>query len=171
MKLNSWIYTGLNGFLAIAFGLIAVLVPGVTLVALAIYFAITMIIGGIALSVGAIRRKGDFTHWGTVLFEGIIGLLLGLVILIRPAQSAAIFVLVFGIWALIFGVGLMILYLRRPRTARDRNLLLTTGIFSLLLGVLIVINPFESSRAITVLIGIYAILYGISSLIRHRRER
>jgi uncharacterized membrane protein HdeD (DUF308 family) len=43
------------------------------------------------------------------------------------------------------------------------------GILSVLIGFVIVLNPFESTRIIVILIGIYAISYGIFSFINARK--
>jgi uncharacterized membrane protein HdeD (DUF308 family) len=47
--------------------------------------------------------------------------------------------------------------------------MLFIGILSLLFGLIITINPFEGTRFITILIGLYAIAYGVFSLVNHRK--
>jgi uncharacterized membrane protein HdeD (DUF308 family) len=155
----------LNGVLAIIFGLVALFFPGITLVALGIYFAITILIGGIALTVGSVRVKESSRHWYFLLLEGIIGILLGIIILARPELVATIFVTIIGIWAIIIGLVFLFTWFKRSLPPFPNTFALIISILSLLVGLLIIINPFESTRIITILIGIYALIYGLFSVI------
>jgi uncharacterized membrane protein HdeD (DUF308 family) len=170
MNFSSWIYSGLTGLLAIVFGLVALLFPSITLVALAIYFGISLLIGGLLLSIGAFRLRKRAFPWGLVLFEGLLGLLCGLFILLRPEISVSVLVIIVGIWALFLGGFFLLTYWRRKDLGFSNNYFLVAGIFSVLFGLLILAKPLESSRLMVVLIGIYSIIYGITSMLIHRRR-
>ena len=170
LKLKNWMFTGTNGFLAIVFGLVAIVFPSITLIALAIYFAFTVLIGGFVLTVGAIKVKGRNTNWYLVFFEGLISILLGVIILLRPELSAAVFVTIIGIWAILLGAIFSVSYFRQQVPNSGKGFFLITGILSLLFGALIIVNPFEGSRVITVLIGVYAIAYGLYSMITNNKK-
>jgi len=169
-RLKNWMFTGLNGVLAIVFGLVALLFPAITLIALAIYFAISMLIGGLVLTIGSVRVKNENPGWYLILLEGILGMLLGIIILLRPEISAAVFVTIIGFWAMLLGLILIIAWIRRKMPKSEKALLLITGTLSLIFGVLIALNPFEGSRVITVLIGVYAIAYGLFSIISNSKK-
>jgi len=163
-------FTGLNGFLAIVFGLVALLFPTITLIALAIYFAISILIGGLVLTIGSFRIRDENSGWHLVLLEGIIGMLLGIVILLRPEVSAAVFVIIIGVWAMLLGLIFLIAWFRKKTAKSEKGFLLITGILSLVFGLLIALDPFEGSRVITVLIGVYAISYGLFSMITNHKK-
>jgi uncharacterized membrane protein HdeD (DUF308 family) len=163
-KFNRY-YVSVNGVLAIIFGLVALLFPGITLVALGIYFAISILIGCILLTVGAFRVKKTNDHWYLLLIEGIIGILISIIILARPELVASVFVTIIGLWALIIGLVLLFSYFRGRLATISNSLVLIISVLSLITGLVIVLNPFESTRIITVLIGIYAIIYGLFSVI------
>lgn len=153
----------LNGILILIFGLIALFFPGITLKALGIYFAISLLIGGMVLLVEAFRlRKSGIKSYLPVL-EGIIGIVISLIILARPEVVATVFVIVMGIWAIVTGLIFLFAYSKKTLPAFSNSVMLVIAILSLMIGVFIIINPFESTRIITVLIGIYAIIYGIFS--------
>jgi len=154
----------LNGILILIFGLIALFFPNVTLKALGFYFAISLLIGGIVLFVEAIKVKKYGHNWHMPLIEGSIGILISLIILARPEVVATVFVIVMGIWAIITGLIFLFAYSRKTLPAFSNSIMLVISIISLITGVFIIINPFESTRIVTVLIGIYAIIYGIFSL-------
>jgi uncharacterized membrane protein HdeD (DUF308 family) len=157
--------TKLNGILAMIFGLVAVFFPGITLAALGIYFAISILIGGISLLAGAAQMKRTNHHWYFLVPEGIIGVLIGIVILARPKLAATVFITIIGLWAVIIGLVLLFSYFRKVLPGFSNSFLLIVSILSLLAGVLILINPFESTRFITILIGIYALVYGLFSVV------
>ncbi len=162
-------FINLNGFLAIIFGLVAILFPGITLSALGIYFAFTILLGGISLIAGAIRLKNHSPAWYLLLPEGIIGLLLGILILSRPEVVATVFVVIIGIWALIIGAILIFSFFRTKNHGLTNIIVLLVGILSVITGGIIIFDPFESTRTITILIGIYALIYGLFSIIHASR--
>ena len=157
--------TKLNGILAMIFGLVAVFFPGITLAALGIYFAISILIGGISLLVGSAQLKKTNRHWYFLFPEGIIGVLIGILILVRPGLAAAVFITIIGLWAIIIGLIFLFSFFRRVLPGFSNSFLLIVSILSLLAGVLILVDPFESTRIITILIGIYAFVYGLFSVV------
>lgn len=162
-------FARLNGLLAIIFGLVALLFPGITLAALGIYFSVSIIIGGIMLISGSFRVRKSKRHWYFLFLEGIIGILIGIIILARPEIVATVFVTIIGLWALIIGLVFLFSFFKSHLPALSNTFILIGSIFSVVVGLIIIINPFESTRLITVFIGIYALIYGLFSLINTSR--
>jgi uncharacterized membrane protein HdeD (DUF308 family) len=158
-----------NGILAILFGSIAIIFPGITIIGLAFYFAVTIILGGVLLTVSSIRSRKTIPNWQLMLTEGIIGILIGLVILARPGTAAAFFIVVMGIWAMVIGLIFIISYFRLTLPAILKPFHILTGLLSVIIGIIIILNPFESTRIVVILIGIYVIAYGIFSIINARK--
>ncbi len=156
---------GLNGVLTIVFGLIAIVFPGIALVGLAVMFAVFIMVGGLSLVVNAWRVRKFNERWKFMMAEGLIGLMVGLLILVYPEESAAVFVTIMGIWAILIGIILFAASFALSHFVFQRGLVIISGVLSTLFGLLIMVNPFESTRVIVVLIGIYVIAYGIFSLI------
>lgn len=165
-NLKEWKLSSLNGILAVIFGLVALFFPGITIVSLAIYFAITILMGGIALIVSSIKKRKSLSRWYILLLEGIVGIILGVLILSRPQSAAAFFLAIIGVWALFIGLVFLFTYFRKDLTVFMNAFHIAVGIISILIGFIIVLNPFESTRVITVIIALYAIAYGIISLIK-----
>lgn len=160
----------INGVLAIIFGLVALFLPGITLAALGIYFAISIVVGGLMLIIGAFRKEMRKKRRNLFLVEGIIGILIGIIILLRPELVATVFVTIMGIWALIIGIIFLGTFLRSNLPAYSNTFVLIISIVSLLTGLVIILNPFESTRIIIVLIGIYALIYGMFSIINSTKN-
>lgn len=163
-------YATINGALAIIFGLVALLFPGITLAALGIYFAISIMVGGITLVIGAFKQRIGKKRRNLFLLEASIGILLGIIILLRPEVVATVFVTIMGIWALIIGGIFLVTFLRSNLPAYSNTFVLIISIVSLITGFIIILNPFESTRIITVLIGIYALIYGLFSVINSTKK-
>lgn len=168
-SLTTWKLSYINGILAILFGSIAILFPGITLIGLAVYFAITFLVGGILLTISAIRHRRIFSNWSLMLLEGIVGILISVVILARPETAAAFFIVIMGIWAMVIGLIFIISYFRLSLPSIIKPFHMIIGIISVLIGLIIILNPFESTRVIIILIGIYAIAYGVFSIINARK--
>jgi len=160
----------LYGVLAILFGLVALLFPGITLVALGVYFAITILAGGTMQIVSSFKAKGRNPHWYLLLVEGLLGILIAIIILSRPELVATVFITIIGLWALFLGLVFLYTYFKRQLPTFSNSFLLIISILSLIMGLIIIVNPFESTRVITVMIGIYAVIYGIFSLMNSSRN-
>lgn len=171
LNIKNWNLAVVNGVLAIIFGLIALVFPGLTIAGLGIYFAITILIGGLSLIISVIRKKDSVSKWYYSLLEGVIGVLIGIIILARPESAAAFFIAVIGIWALFLGFVFLFSFYKKEKPGLVSSFHLVAGIVSVLLGFLIILNPFESTRVIAVLIGIYAIAYGTFSLVNSSKNK
>ncbi|MDD2549205.1 MAG: DUF308 domain-containing protein [Bacteroidales bacterium] len=172
MKLNrfgKWSLSSLNGMLLVIFGLVTILMPELAIAVLAIYFAITIMLGGLILSIFTLKHKVSLPNWKARLTEGVLSLVLGLVILIKPQSAAAFLVYVMGLWAFFIGVVFIVSYFRRKAPDLVGAFNLIAGGVSVVLGLIIVFNPFESTRFLVVLIGIYALAFGIFTMVYSSR--
>src|SRR5207248_2188568 len=69
---RNWWMVALRGVLAIIFGLIALFLPGIALLAFIAVFAAYALIDGIVAVIVAIRERGSLNRWGWVLAEGVL---------------------------------------------------------------------------------------------------
>ncbi|MDY0196284.1 MAG: DUF308 domain-containing protein [Tenuifilaceae bacterium] len=168
MKLNRigrWGMSSLGGILVMLFGFIALIIPNLAIKALAVYFALAILIGGIVLTTFAIQYRKLTPNWKSRLFEGIVSLILGVVIILNPESAAAFLMIIIGAWAAFIGLVFIGTFFARKVSQMIDVLNLTTGAISLVLGAIIIFNPFGSSRFLVILIGIYAIIYGILTMV------
>ncbi|MBN2762096.1 MAG: DUF308 domain-containing protein [Bacteroidales bacterium] len=154
----------LHGLLAILFGLVAVIFPGITIVALAVFFAIFILLGGVFLVAVARKRRKKGEYWQPFLIEGILGILIGLIILARPNATTAFFMVLVGLWALLSGLVLLWSYFRKRPAGSAGNYNLVVGLIYAVFGLLIITNPFTSTRLVIIIIGVFTIIYGILAI-------
>lgn len=162
--------TKLNGILLLIFGLVALFFPGITLKVLGIYFAFTVLVGGTVMTIGALRVRKSNPNWFTMLAEGAIGIVISFIIFAAPELLATVFLVVMGIWAIVLGLIFLFVYFKRTLPVFSNTFLLIVSLLSLFIGAFIILDPFESTRIVTILIGIYAVLYGTFSLINSSRS-
>src|SRR2546430_11127513 len=92
-----------RGIAAILFGILTFVWPNLTLSVLVLLFGVFAVISGITAVVAALRNRGE-EGWGLLLFEGILGILAGVVALVRPNITALAFPYLLAAWAIITGL-------------------------------------------------------------------
>ncbi len=163
--IGRWGMSSLSGILVMVFGFIALAFPSATIDLLAIYFALSILVGGIVLTTYSIQYRKYTPNWKLKLLEGIVSTLLGIIIILNPRKAVDLLMIIAGAWATVIGVVFIIAFFIRKSFRLIEILNLITGIISLALGLIIIFNPFESVRFIVILIGIYTIIYGVFSMI------
>jgi uncharacterized membrane protein HdeD (DUF308 family) len=106
----------LGGLVSIAAGVVALIWPGITAIALAIVVGAWAVVTGIAEVAGAWRlRRAGGGAWLLAL-AGLLSVIAGIVILLRPGAGAIGLALVLGAFAVVYGVvlGALAVSLRSP---------------------------------------------------------
>jgi uncharacterized membrane protein HdeD (DUF308 family) len=153
----------LRGVIAVLFGIVALAAPGAVLLSLAFLFGIYLMIDGIIGLVGSIRAVAAHGHWGLLLAEAVLNMLMGLVALFMPGAAVLVFVLLMAAWALISG-GLMLAAAMKLHASHGRWWLGLGGVVSVVWGVLLVAAPLVGAVVLTWWLGAYAIVFGIALL-------
>ncbi|AHI00112.1 HdeD family acid-resistance protein [Kutzneria albida] len=106
-----WANVGL-GVLGVLAGLLAILLPGVTAVLLLVIIAVWAIVAGLLQLVAAVLLRGVTAHAWFLIVTGALTLVLGIVLLAHPEVGAVALVTTIAVFALIWGVSLILLALR-----------------------------------------------------------
>jgi uncharacterized membrane protein HdeD (DUF308 family) len=111
----------LEGILNILVGIVAFMMPGLTLVFFVTLMAVWSLITGILMIVAAFKLNPAFGR-GWLIFSGIVSVLFGVALLIAPLVGAVVLTWWLGAYALVFGISLLILAFRlRGRRNDTRN--------------------------------------------------
>jgi len=149
-----------NGLIALLFGLLAIFSPLDTLKVVIMYFGIVMMIVAVAMLIGVYSSMKNKLNYGTDLISAIVTLGLGVVLAFFTEKTLEIFVVVLGVWAIMLGIG-QLLIMSALTTKGDKRFMLISGLFTLAFGVLLFFNPFAMASIMTVVIGVMAALIGI----------
>ena len=159
---NWWAFV-IRGVLAVIFGLIALFLPGVTMLSLVIVFAAYAIADGILAIISAVRAGREGERWSFLAFEGIVGILVGAAAAAFPGITVVVFVALVAAWALITG-SLMLAAAFELDAAHGRWWLVLGGVASLTYGGLLIWAPMVGALVLTWWIGAYALVFGIALL-------
>jgi uncharacterized membrane protein HdeD (DUF308 family) len=158
--MRSWWVLALRGAIAIMFGVLAIMWPNLTLLALVGLFAAYALLTGIVSVVGAMKNRKTDENWWWLLILGLVGIGAGIIAVIHPALTALVLVLLIGANALVTGVLDILAAIRLRKAIRGEWLLVLSGIASIVFGALVFLLPEAGALAIVWLVSFYAILVG-----------
>jgi len=145
------------GAISIVAGLLAIAFPDITLLALALFAGINLIVlSGLTL-VDAFSKDVDSGARAVSAVLGVLGLIAGLVVLRRPGETLLALVLVLGIWLVVSGI---VAFFRSFDDVEGRAPRILVAICEILLGILILSLPDVSLRTVAILAGISFVLRG-----------
>jgi uncharacterized membrane protein HdeD (DUF308 family) len=163
--MNTKITRILKAALFIIFGILVLTNTSDALVLIATYFGVLAILGGIISIFVGYRHSLISRPSVTWYLEGAFSLIIGILIISYPESSVNFFMIIFGIWALVIGIFQLTAYTRFRELNIHSGSLLFSAVAALIVAILILLKPFESAGFITFIIALYAIIYGITSLI------
>jgi uncharacterized membrane protein HdeD (DUF308 family) len=168
---RSWWLVVLRGMIAILFGLATFLWPSITWLALILLFGIYAIVDGIvAISAGVMGSKYS-QRWWMFLLEGMIGLAAGIIAILRPGLTSIVLIAVIASWAILTGILEIAAAIRLRREITNEWMLAFAGFVSIVLGVLLFFQPATGGLVITLMIGAYALIFGIMLVVLGFRLR
>lgn len=161
---RNWWAIGLRGVLAIVFGLIALFLPGATMLSLVLVFAAYTLIDGVFSIVSAVRAAEAGKRWGALVLEGIVSIAVAVIAVVWPGITVLAFVLLVAFWAILTGV--LELWAAFRLDAKDgRWWLVVGGLVSLVYGALVIIAPMIGAVVLTWWLGAYALIFGVSFVV------
>jgi uncharacterized membrane protein HdeD (DUF308 family) len=108
-----WVWTIVQGVVSVLAGVLALIWPGLTALALLFVVAFWAIVLGIGEIGGAFAsRRRRSTSWGWTLAAGILNVIFGILLLIWPASGILTLVWLVGIFTLVGGLALIVLAFR-----------------------------------------------------------
>ena len=159
-----------RGIAAILFGILTFVWPQLTLSVLVLLFGVFAVISGITAVAVALRNRGE-QGWGLLLFEGILGILAGVVALVWPGITALAFLYLLAAWAIIIGIIEVVAPLSFPMRGGRALLMVLAGLVSIVFGIIIAAQPASGLLAVVWLIGVYAIVFGVMYVVAYFESR
>ena len=106
-----------------------------------------------------------------LLFEGILGILAGVVALVWPGITALAFLYLLAAWAIITGIMELVAPLSFPMRGGRAVLTALSGLVSIVFGILIAAQPATGLLAVVWLVGVYAIVFGVMYVVAYFEAR
>jgi uncharacterized membrane protein HdeD (DUF308 family) len=161
---NWWLYA-VRGVAAVIFGILALIWPEQTLQALVLLFGAFALVDGIFALIAGIALRRYFERWWAVMLEGVAGIALGLLTFFWPNITALALVYLIAAWALITGIFEIVAAIQLRRVITGEWMMILGGLLSILFGILLFVFPAAGAISIVWVIGIYALVFGISEVI------
>lgn len=167
-----WSVVLIRGIIAIAFGIVAVIWPGITVWALVIVFGVYTLVDGIMLATHAIRDREHLKQWGLLLTSGIVSIAVGLIAMFWPSITTVALLWVIAFYAIVFGVlGMVTAASHRKSPNSGWGWPFAASAISVIFGLILVIFPNTSIIGLAVLAGVWAIIFGVLMLFIAFRAR
>ena len=161
---KAWWVLAVRGVIAIVFGVLALMWPTLTLLALVALFAAYALLSGAAAVAGAWRVRASGKGLGELWMIAILGLVAiacGVIAIVWPAITALALILIMGINALVAGILDIAVAIRQRHTMRHTWLMVLAGLVSIIFGVGVLVFPGAGALALVWMISVYAIASGI----------
>lgn len=162
-EVKNWWLLVLTGILFILTGIFTFAYPVSSYLALAIFFGIAILFGGLFKIFFAISNSNEMTGWGWTLASGIIDTIIGGVLTWNPAVSAVVLPFVIGFYMVFAGGSLISLGTdAKAIKLTGAGWTITGGVLTLLLGIIILFYPAAGAATAIMITGVAFLLTGIT---------
>lgn len=157
---RNWWAVLIRGIAALAFGLVAIVMPGATIFVLLLFFAGYVLVDGVFAIFAALNAASQHHRYGLLLLEGMLDLGLAAVIVMWPFEAFLGIIYITAAWALLTGI-FMLVGAFRLAPDHGRWWFAVGGIASILWGVALGLAPYLGALVFTWWFAAYAIVFGI----------
>lgn len=159
MLARNWWMLAVRGVIAILFGILVLVYPGIAVSTFVLLFAIYAIADGI-FAIWSVFQRGESQRW-LHLLEGVVSILAGIIAFVYPGMTALIMLYVLAAWAIVTG-GLQIWTALELRKEIEGEFWLgLSGLLSVIFGILLILFPGTGVLTVLTIISVYAIIYGV----------
>jgi uncharacterized membrane protein HdeD (DUF308 family) len=156
---RSWPWVLAFGILALIAGLVTVVWPGVTVLALVFVLGVFLLIAGGA-EIGWSITERHTEGWGFILFRGIVDLIAGIVVLAWPDVTALVLALLLAVWLFVYAA-MSLYYAYRHRGQRPHTgHFVAKGLAALVAAVITVVWPGITILVVALVIGFMLLFWG-----------
>jgi len=157
---NWWVLL-LRGFVAITFGALIWLQPGISLATLVLFFGSYAMADGIIGVWIALSGRKEHEHWVVLLLGGLVGIGAGILSFLALDMTEFALLFYIAVWAIATGVLGIVVAIRLRKEIKGEWLLIFGSLTSVVFGVLLMVKPEVGALSLLWLIAIYAIAFGI----------
>jgi uncharacterized membrane protein HdeD (DUF308 family) len=158
---RNWGWVVLRGVAAVLFGVLAFVLPGITLAVLVIVWGAYALADGILALIAAYRVRDQGKPFWSLVIVGLLGIAAGIVTFIWPGMTALLLLLFIAAWAIVMGIFQMIAAIRLRKEIQNEWLLGLSGVLSVLFGIIMFVQPGAGALALIWVIAAYAIVFGV----------
>lgn len=159
---NIFVSSIVSSIIFLVVGLLLFIRPASTLSLISYIFGSVLVIIGTNSLINYYRGKEYVSSFEMVY--GTLSIIGGLILILNPRAIASLIPLILGIWIVISSLG-KLKYIDRENSYRSTPALIIT-ILMLILGIVLIFNPFEGAIFITKMIGLFLMIYAILDIVQ-----
>ena len=165
-----WGFLMLRGIAALLFGVLALSMPGLTLVTLVLLFGTYAIVDGLIAIAAAVVEQGIQHRWWLGLL-GVMSVIVGVVTFRAPGLTGLLLLYYIAAWAVLGGALQIFGAVAVRKIIKGEWLLIAAGVVSVLFGIALFVRPGAGALAFITAIGLYAIIAGVLLMLFSLRMR
>jgi uncharacterized membrane protein HdeD (DUF308 family) len=155
-----WWMVALRGLLLLLLGLAALLWPGATLTVLVLWIGAGFLINGV-LALAAALAGRDVEGRGWLILEAVLGIVAGILTFLYPGITGLVLLWLVAGWAIVSGMLQIAAAVQFRKVIRGEWMLGLAGVLAIAFGVLLIARPGAGLLTLALLIGWFAIFYGV----------
>ncbi len=155
-----WKTTALRGVLAIAFAVVVLVWPNIGLTSLIALFGAYALVSGLGAIAGAFNVPVQGGRRGWLVFEGLLGIAVGVVVFVWPDLSALGLLYAIAAWAIALGIFEIALAFALRFSGGRPLLLVLSGMLSVAFGAIMFAHPGAGAVALLALVAAFALVTG-----------
>ena len=159
-KFFSWWSFLIMGVVAFIYGMFAVMSSDELLRTIGLYLGLFIVLIGVIYVAVALYKRKKEQPYRNLLIEGCAIVAVGIFISIFSQQIIKFFVFLIGLWLALIGLFMIFANIKNT-TVVNRKFYLIASVLCLIIGVVLVVNPFETVQFITRLSGIVSVVFGV----------
>ncbi|KJF42303.1 MULTISPECIES: HdeD family acid-resistance protein [Draconibacterium] len=164
-----------RGIVLVVVGLVLLLFPQATLTTLIFILGIYWLIDGVVTLYNTYKQKDVRRNWWWGLITGGLSIIAGLIVVLKPFSSSVLttsFLMWFlGLVALINGITGVVTGIRIKKYHTGERSMIWGGIFSIVLGIILISSPYTSALVVVKVMGSFAIFAGIITILLANRVK
>ena len=158
---KNWWFLALNGIIAILFGLLLLFKTKEFIQTIVFYFGLLILLTGVILLIITIYNMKKDKNIGMISVQSIISIAIGLLIMIFPGNAVKLFLILFGVWAVIVGILQLVMMINIKGKVNKKYIILFNGILTVAMGVILVLKPIEFAGMLAKIIGVFSMVFGL----------
>jgi uncharacterized membrane protein HdeD (DUF308 family) len=160
-RFKNWWFLALNGIIFLLFGLLLIFNTVDFIKTLVMYIGFVFLGAGIVTVVIGFNKISKDKSAAVIIFESIISIAIGLLLIFFPQKSWELFMILIGVWFLVIGVIQLVFFVNAKGLIANKNGLLINSLLTIALGILLFFNPLEWSSFFGKIIGVLAAAFGV----------
>ena len=156
-------YDIMSSTIFVIVGILLLLVPGRIVTTIIRLFGVIILILGILSLLNILKNKSNSAE----LVSGILISILGLVFISNPHTIASIIPFILGVWIVIKSAFKLQFSYSLKRSSINYIKPLVINIITLILGLVLIFNPFKGAEALIRIVGGFMVVYGILDILNY----